>query len=221
MARALEPYRDRSLPDQFQRWIEILRGRIKTIPCFTYIDGSPEGIIAGQQGDLVYDRVGLVYYQKTTDGGNTGWILLGAATQLAIKAGDESVTNSAALQDDDDLTFELDANGVYALEFGLTYFSNSFTPDFKMAWSEPDGTYYWSGTEQELAGGPSLVSGDQLSTGAIGTISGGTSAYMQGSGTILVGGAGGTFVLQWAQNTANGTATDLRAGTWARVTKQN
>ena len=85
MSRTLEPFRnppagpgkEPRLPERFLRWLEVLRARVRSIPCFTYIDGSPEGVIAGQQGDLVYDRVGLVYYQKTTNTGNTGWTLFG------------------------------------------------------------------------------------------------------------------------------------------------
>ena len=76
MARSLEPYRDRFLPDQFSRWLEILRQRIRTVPCFVESTGSPEGVIAGQKGDFYFDTSGNVYYYKTTDTGNTGWAVL-------------------------------------------------------------------------------------------------------------------------------------------------
>lgn len=86
MVRSVEPYRDPSLPERFMRWIETLRQRIGTIPQFTYLDGSPEGVVIGQVGDLAFDRIGLSYYQKTVDGGNTGWVQLatggGAAETL-------------------------------------------------------------------------------------------------------------------------------------------
>ncbi len=75
MARALEPFRDPRLPERLHRWIEVLRQRIVTVPCFTYSDGSPEGVITGQRGDLYYDRTGSDYYYKSTDTGDTGWIV--------------------------------------------------------------------------------------------------------------------------------------------------
>lgn len=74
MTRTVEPYRDPQLPERFLRWIETLRQRVGTVPCFTYFDGSPEGVIDGQKGDLYYDRSGNDYYQKTSDTGNTGWV---------------------------------------------------------------------------------------------------------------------------------------------------
>ena len=89
MARAIEPYRDPAigpgqripgrgvhLPERFSRWIEILRRRVSSIPCFTYTTGSPEGVIAGQKGDLYFDKTANQYYFKSTDTGNTGWLLL-------------------------------------------------------------------------------------------------------------------------------------------------
>jgi hypothetical protein len=86
MVRSVEPYRGPQLPERFLRWVETLRQRIGTIPSFTYLDGSPEGVVVGQQGDLAFDRVGLQYYQKTVDGGDTGWVALatggGAAETL-------------------------------------------------------------------------------------------------------------------------------------------
>lgn len=79
MARTIEPYKGTRLPDRFLRWLEVLRERLRRIPCFTDGDGSPEGVVIGQRGDLYFDNVGLVYYTKTTDVGNTGWVILGGS----------------------------------------------------------------------------------------------------------------------------------------------
>jgi len=76
MSRTIEPYRDSKLPERFLRWIETLRSRIGTVPSFTYSSGDPNGVIAGQNGDLYFDTVALVYYFKTTDTGNLGWVQL-------------------------------------------------------------------------------------------------------------------------------------------------
>lgn len=78
MSRSIEPYRDPRLPERFIRWIEVLRMRLATIPCFTQTSGSPEGVINGQKGDRYYDTAADLIYDKTTDTGNTGWVARGA-----------------------------------------------------------------------------------------------------------------------------------------------
>lgn len=65
------------------RWIETLRLRIATIPCWTYTTGSPEGVINGQKGDYYFDNTANIYYFKSTDTGNTGWLLLSPVVTAA------------------------------------------------------------------------------------------------------------------------------------------
>ncbi len=74
--RTIEPYRDQTLPERFLRWIETIRIRFKTIPNYTESDGSPEGVIFGQKADRYYDLTADEVYIKTTQGGNTGWVLI-------------------------------------------------------------------------------------------------------------------------------------------------
>lgn len=104
MARSLEPYRnpplaagkpDRvtRLPERFTRWIETLRQRIGTIPCWTYSAGSPEGVISGQKGDWYFDTAADTYYIKITDTGNAGWMLL-AVPVIATTAELVDITNA-------------------------------------------------------------------------------------------------------------------------------
>jgi hypothetical protein len=98
MSRSIEPYLnppvDRAekpaserLPDRFLRWIEVLRIRIKSIPCFTMSAGSPEGVIAGQKGDRYFDITALVYYTKITDTGNAGWLMEANNYDLLVARG--------------------------------------------------------------------------------------------------------------------------------------
>ena len=77
---AIEPYRDERLPERFQRWIEALRLTLRPIPRFTQSTGSPEGAVAGVQGDRYFrtdGSPGSYVYVKTTNTGNTGWIATG------------------------------------------------------------------------------------------------------------------------------------------------
>lgn len=74
-SRSIEPYRDPTFPERFLRWIESgIRRRLKTIPCYTESDGSPEGVIMGVKADRYYDLAADVLYVKTTDTGDTGWV---------------------------------------------------------------------------------------------------------------------------------------------------
>jgi hypothetical protein len=85
--RTIEPYRDRSLPERFLRWIETIRARFKTIPNYTEFTGSPEGVIFGQKADRYYDLTADEVYVKTTEGGNTGWVLITTGGQDATFQG--------------------------------------------------------------------------------------------------------------------------------------
>jgi hypothetical protein len=85
--RTIEPYRDRTLPERFLRWIETIRARFKTIPNYTESNGSPEGVIFGQKADRYYDLTADEVYIKTTQGGNTGWVLITTGGQDATFQG--------------------------------------------------------------------------------------------------------------------------------------
>ena len=85
--RTIEPYRDETLPERFLRWIETIRARFKTIPNYTEFNGSPEGVIFGQKADRYYDLTADEVYVKTTQGTNTGWVLLTTGGQDATFQG--------------------------------------------------------------------------------------------------------------------------------------
>ena len=74
---SIEPYLGFDMPERFKRWIEALRLKLRPIPNFTKAAGSPEGVIAGVQGDRYFrtdGAAGTFLYVKTTNTGNTGWI---------------------------------------------------------------------------------------------------------------------------------------------------
>ena len=77
---SIEPYNDPSFPERFLRWIELLRGKLVTVPEFIKGDGSPEGVVTAQQGTRYFNRTGSAgtfLYVKTTTTGNTGWVAYG------------------------------------------------------------------------------------------------------------------------------------------------
>ena len=132
----------------------------------------------------------------------------------AEKASDESVANSTVLQNDDDFTFELEANAVYRVTGMIKVSSSSATPDWKFLWSEPDGTF-----GMYLHDTFGLLFQDEGTGEQVATIPAAVPEYEIVHGLIQTAGAGGTFVLQWAQNTSDAAAIVVEAGSWMHLVK--
>lgn len=130
---------------------------------------------------------------------------LAARSVTKVKAAAESVLNSTALQNDDDLTFPIAANETWVVEWAL-YCDGSTTGDFRGAVAAPAGA----------AGIVSMIGQAQNATTAFGAIlnqagalGAALGAGMVGAGTTLPivvrasvvnGATPGTVALQWAQN---------------------
>lgn len=135
--------------------------------------------------------------------------------QYVRKSADESVTSSTALQNDDHLTLAIAANETWALEY-ILFLSGADAGDFKSALSVPAGATGWRGgigpgvaaTSGE-SDGRFTVKGDFTNDLIFGTnVTDTVTALIR---TIVINGANaGNVVLQWAQNTSNGTATQVR-----------
>lgn len=131
---------------------------------------------------------------------------------LARKSVDETVNNSAALQNDDHLFFSVAANEVWFVQAWLVIDSGA-TPDIKFGWTLPAAaTMRWGFIGGDQATG--TVPGWHWSAG-VGTVLATTGTLTQagsGAGSAIgtafagiaaIGGTAGTVQLQWAQNTAN------------------
>ena len=153
--------------------------------------------------------------------GALGYVTASGAT-YKFKAADETVTASTVFQDDDDLFITLAANGIYVFKYHLAYrLSNASFGGFKWQWVEADGT--WDAWRQfvDSAGVLQINEVSETDSGQAISAHGNTSSHsVSGSGLIVAGGAGGTFKLQWAQNTA-GNSTILEKGSWASFQKLN
>jgi hypothetical protein len=136
------------------------------------------------------------------------------------KTGDESVTTSAAMQDDDHLTVTLDASATYLIQYGF-YYSASLAGDFKWQWVGPSDLVGKHGAMRlsnsaTSSEGNIRASGGAFTSGTSSVLSaGGTTgtAYVQGD-ALVVTTTGGAFKLQWAQETSDGTATQLLTYSW-------
>lgn len=124
-------------------------------------------------------------------------------TASAVKTADETINNSAALQDDDHLSLTLGV-GTFIIE-GLLVYSSSATAGISFDWSGTStGTFDWRIEGEDDA---------DLPGAGVGTERGAT---FRGTATIT---ATGTLVLQWAQTVADATNTVLHAGSHVVATE--
>ena len=58
-------------------WIEDVTNRLNEGQNESLLSGtgSPEGVVEAKLGRRYYDTAGTSFYTKTTDGGDTGWII--------------------------------------------------------------------------------------------------------------------------------------------------
>lgn len=140
---------------------------------------------------------------------------------VKLKAANESVTSSTAVQDDDDLFFAIGANETWVFELFL--FTNAATAgDFRYAITFPAGAtqrYGQMGLDDTAAGfnadlevGDSTVSGGEKIIGG----PGGTGLSLV-FGFVANGANAGDVKLRWAQGTSSGTATILASGSHLRA----
>jgi hypothetical protein len=135
-------------------------------------------------------------------------------------AADESVVSSTVLQNDDDLVVSVVASATYLVQWHLRTDGATGAADLKYAFTGPAGaTMVWSslGLDVGAATNVAPISQDVLTlTTTInhGTIGVGTVAHVRGSGILVVSTTAGSLQTQWAQATANATATRVLANSW-------
>lgn len=137
------------------------------------------------------------------------------------KQADQSVSSSTVLQNDTELFFATTTNAVYAFDFWPVYGSpvGGGGPDIKLTLGDSATQSGWI-----LQQGWSTA--DAITSSAL--LFGNTSAFTYGTGQLnrvahlqgtWVSPGGGTFQVQWAQNTSNGNPTIMRAGSLLRYTR--
>jgi hypothetical protein len=139
---------------------------------------------------------------------------LAPPTIVVVKTANETVNNSATLQDDNHLSFHLPANGQWIFDASIKW-SSGATPDLKLDWTLPSGTTGRYGVVGDQAQGTPDAQLDMAGTNVFPGGSGNFSTYL--AGEITMGSAAGLVTLQWAQNTANASDTILQKGSWVRV----
>lgn len=139
------------------------------------------------------------------------------------KAATESLTASTTYQDDDELFLPAVANATYRFDLLLLH-SSSNAGRFKMQFTAPAGSSLaWGVVGVAIAvtssnpvtdvSMPSRTLTDILGLGG-GNLTG-TTAFVQG--VLTTSGTAGNLRLQWAQNTSDAGATQVRAGSTLRM----
>lgn len=133
------------------------------------------------------------------------------AAMIARKSVDETVNNSAAFQNDNELLLPLEANRVYLSKTHVVYNSGA-TPDLKYQFTLPAGatTPAWSGFWYNTA--LSLIYADGAEANTVG--GNGTNLPFDLTGIVVCGATPGTMQFQWAQATANASNSIVRAGSY-------
>lgn len=128
----------------------------------------------------------------------------------AYKSIDETVNNSATLQNDDELLVALEASVRYDIFLQLSQNSGA-TPGFKFSFTTPTGATWGSGWYSS----GSSAANEQMgvtTTGAVGGITGAAANSILTFRSPLTTTNAGTLQLQWAQNTTNLSDTIVRSG---------
>lgn len=136
-------------------------------------------------------------YSTGSGGSSSG----AGAVGVTKKTADETVNNSAALQNDDHLSFAVLANKVYTLRVRLIITNTSGTTGtIKFAFTVPAGAVVQF--SEEGGGNPKLWTA--VTTGAPFSQTALTPAgvYLNYVAHIIVAGTAGTAQFQWAQNAA-------------------
>jgi len=144
--------------------------------------------------------------------------------RVLFKAGNETVTSSTTLQDDDDLAWTFTATGLYKVEFYLSCYGD--TGDIKTAWTVGSGVagfkFADGPADATTATAPGFLS--RTNTAVRRSVHGFATActYQLNApslGTWInewsvvtvtdVSGVNGKIQLQWAQNSSSATATTV------------
>lgn len=163
-----------------------------------------------QQTKILYNTVLLAWNGANQDEVWTGFTH--PKQRMAVKAADETVNNSAVLQNDDELLIAVEASRNYSVLLVMKY-NTGLTPDLKIAFAVPTGATI-SGVFVEVTGTSTVSTRGNLDIAA-------NAVELNGHANdgliflfahLIVGVTAGNLQLQWAQNTADVSNSIVRAG---------
>jgi hypothetical protein len=202
----------------------MVRGRLRSIPPTAGVH------VAGDEYEPLTQVPGGFRTAVCTAGGDFAGTppVFGILAPEAIvrKTADETVNNSAALQNDDHLVFPIAANETWYVEALLLAQGATVNADYKWGWSGPAGaTANWSlaALADATAGGyvqrtTALTSSSVLAIGATAStpgLAGTTTVKLEGIFSAV--GTAGAINLQWAQDVATVENSKVLAGSFLKI----
>jgi hypothetical protein len=143
-------------------------------------------------------------------------VALAAWDEIIEKQADESVTSSTALQDDNELKFDVVTDGVYEFKVVLAYVepAGSGTPDLDVAFGVSAGAVAGGNSGSHVVGttgGAAVhtVNNTVATEATLGTAGGSRVVVIEGWVRAT---ADAVFSLQWAQNVSSGNTVTVQAG---------
>lgn len=136
---------------------------------------------------------------------------------FAEKTVDETVNNSATLQNDDQLVIAVPANTKWEVD-GVFRFNSGTTPDIKAKFTVPaSATLKWNFFAQ--AGTFLGFQQDETTTATVDGIAAPVACLVKG--ILTVGATAGNLQLQWAQATANASNTIVQIGSYLKLRRMS
>lgn len=141
------------------------------------------------------------------------------------KTSDTSRSNTATLANDPDLLITPPVSTVWAIQ-GVLIIEGGSVGDMKIAFSFPTGATLTWGLIDNPTGITTPYTSNTVFTGAFGSATSGSSFFSAGligagsqfytpvGGLLTMGSTAGNLTVQWAQNTSDGTAATMKAGSW-------
>ena len=168
--------------------------------------------IADLQSILADNSSGDISPQDVRD------LLVSSMPHIVHKTADESVSASTTLQNDDHLTFTIDANTTWLVDAWL-FVDGATAGDIKVHVAGPTsclGKFWVGGPATNATSGTNRSSNGTVSTinsntGLdVGTLGSGTNSLVQVHASVRNQGNAGSVTIQWAQRASNATATRVR-----------
>lgn len=135
--------------------------------------------------------------------------------RIGFKTSTQTVNNSATLVSDSQLFVTVEANTTYIFTGRFLYTSGT-TPDIKFGFVYPasaTATYTLYG----IASGGSALSAFHQTESSVAALEGGTAIACTMVGSWQIGANPGTVQMQWAQNTATASNTQVLSGSFIRL----
>ena len=191
-----------------------LGNRIETNTNSDIIVSGPVPIL-----DMIYDSVSNQWLLGTLNANQ----VIGAVGSIIYKykTADESVTSSATIQDDDHLSFSVNANETWELSGEIQADNASNNVDIKVAFQLPTSAsmrIYTTGIQD--AGGNAIQGNGLLSTSNTTKtmqINGGVSTLITFRGIFITGSNAGAVKFRWAQGTSNASTTTVRSFSYMKL----